>query len=49
MIWAVSLMCMNLITHVLTAEYTYNSIRSLIVFNTSRRSYHTFSALPPLC
>ena len=48
MVWAVSLLTMELIPHSLTAWLTPLEIRSLIVFSTAMRGHHTFSALPPM-
>ena len=47
MVWAVSLLTMDLITHSLTAGYFPYGIRSLIILSTPGWRHRTFSALPP--
>ncbi len=47
MVWAVSLLTVDLITHTLTANYYPCGIRSLIPFSTPGWGHHEFSALPP--
>ena len=47
MVWALSLLTMNLITHRLTPGVAVGGIRSLIGFGTAVSGPRPFSALPP--
>ena len=49
MVWAVSLLTMDLSTHCLTPGYTVHGIRSLTGLGNPWRAPHPISALPPRC